>query len=63
MGDGEFKESFTYFSNFVTPPDPPLDVLICDEAHRLRDRSTNRSGSRRTGAASLRWTNSSTPRG
>ncbi|MEV4501945.1 DUF2075 domain-containing protein [Streptomyces klenkii] len=41
-GDREFKETFTYFSNFVTPPDPPLDVLICDEAHRLRDRSTNR---------------------
>src|SRR5690606_38969093 len=41
-GDREFKESFTYFSNFVTPPDPPLDVLICDEAHRLRERSTNR---------------------
>ncbi len=42
FGDREFKETFTYFSNFVTPPDPPLDVLICDEAHRLRDRSTNR---------------------
>lgn len=41
-GDREFKETFTYFSNFVTPPDPPLDMLICDEAHRLRDRSTNR---------------------
>ncbi|MFF3607075.1 DUF2075 domain-containing protein [Streptomyces sp. NPDC002463] len=41
-GDSEFRESFTYFSNFVTPPDPPLDVLICDEAHRLRDRSTSR---------------------
>ncbi|NNN33197.1 DUF2075 domain-containing protein [Streptomyces sp. S3(2020)] len=41
-GDREFKESFTYFSSFVTPPDPPLDVLICDEAHRLRDRSTSR---------------------
>ncbi|MER5224951.1 DUF2075 domain-containing protein [Streptomyces flaveus] len=38
----EFKESFAYFSHFVTPPDPPLDVLICDEAHRLRDRTTNR---------------------
>ncbi|MGC5562551.1 DNA/RNA helicase domain-containing protein [Streptomyces sp. FR-108] len=38
----QFKETFTYFSNFVTPPDPPPDVLICDEAHRLRDRSTNR---------------------
>lgn len=41
-GDREFRDSFTYFSSFVTPPDPPLDVLICDEAHRLRDRSTNR---------------------
>ncbi len=41
-GDREFRESFTYFSNFVKPPEPPLDVLICDEAHRLRDRSTNR---------------------
>ncbi|MCX5611692.1 DUF2075 domain-containing protein [Streptomyces sp. NBC_00047] len=41
-GDREFKESFVYFSNFVETPEPPLDVLICDEAHRLRDRSTNR---------------------
>ncbi|RPK56886.1 hypothetical protein EES43_23215 [Streptomyces sp. ADI96-02] len=41
-GDREFKESFTYFSNFVTPPEEPLDVLICDEAHRLRERSFNR---------------------
>ncbi|MDV5148965.1 DUF2075 domain-containing protein [Streptomyces sp. SBC-4] len=40
-GDREFRESFTYFRNFVTPPDPPLDVLICDEAHRLRDQSTS----------------------
>ncbi|MYQ39469.1 MULTISPECIES: DUF2075 domain-containing protein [unclassified Streptomyces] len=42
FGDREFKESFTYFSSFVTPPEKPLDVLICDEAHRLRDRSTSR---------------------
>ncbi|WP_210770931.1 DUF2075 domain-containing protein [Streptomyces albidus (ex Kaewkla and Franco 2022)] len=41
-GDRQFRESFTYFSQFVTPPDPPVDVLICDEAHRLRNRSTNR---------------------
>lgn len=41
-GDREFRETFTYFSSFVTPPDPLLDVLICDEAHRLRDRSTSR---------------------
>ncbi|GGR85635.1 ATPase AAA [Streptomyces rubiginosohelvolus] len=41
-GDRQFRETFTYFSSFVTPPDPLLDVLICDEAHRLRDRSTSR---------------------
>ncbi|TXS52737.1 DUF2075 domain-containing protein [Streptomyces sp. t39] len=41
-GDREFKETFTYFSNYVAPPEPPLDVLICDEAHRLREKSTNR---------------------
>ncbi|MEV5483629.1 MULTISPECIES: DUF2075 domain-containing protein [Streptomyces] len=41
-GDREFRETFTYFSSFVTTPDPPLDVLICDEAHRIRDRSTSR---------------------
>ncbi|MFD4577017.1 DUF2075 domain-containing protein [Streptomyces sp. NPDC058417] len=37
--DKEFRERFAYFSSFVTPPDPPLDVLICDEAHRLRERT------------------------
>ncbi|QCX79647.1 hypothetical protein C9F11_30280 [Streptomyces sp. YIM 121038] len=41
-GDRAFRETFTYFHSFVTPPEPPLDVLICDEAHRLRDRSTSR---------------------
>ncbi|WP_030766251.1 DUF2075 domain-containing protein [Streptomyces sp. NRRL F-2664] len=41
-GDKEFRETFTYFSNFVDTSAPPVDVLICDEAHRLRDRSTNR---------------------
>ncbi|WP_369201497.1 DNA/RNA helicase domain-containing protein [Streptomyces sp. PU-14G] len=40
-GNTEFKESFTYFSSYTTPPAEPLDVLLCDEAHRLRDRSTN----------------------
>ncbi|MGW7822382.1 DUF2075 domain-containing protein [Streptomyces puniciscabiei] len=39
--EAEFRERFAYFSSFVETPDPPLDVLICDEAHRLRDRSTN----------------------
>lgn len=35
-------DQFVYFHNFVEPPEPPLDLLICDEAHRLRERSTNR---------------------
>ncbi|MGA5321298.1 DNA/RNA helicase domain-containing protein [Streptomyces seoulensis] len=38
----EFRERFGYFNSFVHAPDPPLDVLICDEAHRLRDMSRNR---------------------
>ncbi|MFF0005567.1 DUF2075 domain-containing protein [Streptomyces tibetensis] len=37
--DTEFRKRFAYFSHFVTPPDPPLDVLLCDEAHRLRERT------------------------
>jgi DUF2075 family protein len=37
--DDDFKRRFAYFSHFVTPPNPPLDVLICDEAHRLRERT------------------------
>ncbi|MFE0911884.1 DUF2075 domain-containing protein [Streptomyces sp. NPDC058812] len=39
--ESEFRERFAYFSSFVNPPEPPLDVLICDEAHRLRDMSKN----------------------
>ncbi|MGV4982625.1 DUF2075 domain-containing protein [Streptomyces sp. NRAIS4] len=41
-GDGEFQDRFAFFSSFITPPQPPLDLLICDEAHRLRERSTSR---------------------
>ncbi|MGQ4389850.1 DNA/RNA helicase domain-containing protein [Streptomyces sp. SAS_270] len=41
-GDGEFQDRFVFFSSFITPPQPPLDLLICDEAHRLRERSTSR---------------------
>ncbi|MCF2525861.1 DUF2075 domain-containing protein [Yinghuangia soli] len=45
-GDTEFQRSFTYFSSFVTTPEPPLDVLLCDEAHRIRKFSTNWMGKR-----------------
>ena len=41
-GDGEFQDRFAFFSSFITAPQTPLDLLICDEAHRLRDRSTSR---------------------
>ncbi|MGI5454299.1 DNA/RNA helicase domain-containing protein [Streptomyces sp. CA-249302] len=41
-GDAEFQNRFAFFSSFITPPQPPLDLLICDEAHRLRNRSTSR---------------------
>ncbi|MCP3754101.1 DUF2075 domain-containing protein [Streptomyces sp. TBY4] len=34
------QEQLAYFMNFVEPPVPPLDLLICDEAHRLRAEST-----------------------
>lgn len=33
---------FRYFNNFMTTPYNALDVLICDEAHRIRYTSTNR---------------------
>ncbi|MEU7209927.1 DUF2075 domain-containing protein [Streptomyces sp. NPDC044989] len=39
--EAEFRERFTHFGAFVETPKPPLDVLICDEAHRLRDMSKN----------------------
>ncbi|MFI9054260.1 DUF2075 domain-containing protein [Streptomyces anulatus] len=42
--EAEFRERFAYFSSFVTPQDPPLDVLICDEAHRLRERTIDMYG-------------------
>ncbi|MCY0933411.1 DUF2075 domain-containing protein [Streptomyces sp. H34-S4] len=40
--DRAFKDQFAFFSSFIDPPVPRLDLLICDEAHRLRERSTNR---------------------
>ncbi|MFD8793114.1 DUF2075 domain-containing protein [Streptomyces vinaceus] len=33
------EDRLAYFLNFVEAPEPPLDLLICDEAHRLRARS------------------------
>ncbi|MFD7840709.1 DUF2075 domain-containing protein [Streptomyces sp. NPDC059761] len=33
------EDQLAYFLNFVDAPDPLLDLLICDEAHRLRAKS------------------------
>ncbi|WP_203614837.1 DUF2075 domain-containing protein [Streptomyces sp. SID13726] len=38
----EFKKRFGYFSDFVRPVEVALDVLICDEAHRIRERTEDR---------------------
>ncbi|MCY0924122.1 DUF2075 domain-containing protein [Streptomyces sp. H27-G5] len=39
--DRAFKDQFVFFSSYIEPPETRLDLLICDEAHRLRERSTN----------------------
>jgi len=33
---------FKYFNQFVDAEQNSLDVLICDEAHRIRETSANR---------------------
>ncbi|KOG25170.1 MULTISPECIES: DUF2075 domain-containing protein [Streptomyces] len=33
------KEQLAHFLSFVEPPTPALDLLICDEAHRVRELS------------------------
>ncbi|MFB6937767.1 DNA/RNA helicase domain-containing protein [Streptomyces chartreusis] len=47
----EVQELFKYFNSFVTAPKNSLSVLICDEAHRIRETSANRytRASHRTG--------------
>lgn len=41
-GSTELQGLFKYFRNFATLGENELDVLICDEAHRIREVSTNR---------------------
>ncbi|WP_055487741.1 DUF2075 domain-containing protein [Streptomyces sp. WMMB 322] len=47
----EVQELFKYFNSFMTTERNSLDVLICDEAHRIRQTSANRftPADRRTG--------------
>lgn len=51
----EVQELFKYFNSFMTAEKNTLDVLICDEAHRIRQTSANRftSAAHRTGRAQL----------
>ncbi|MEU5214379.1 DUF2075 domain-containing protein [Streptomyces sp. NPDC020742] len=38
----EVQELFKYFNSFMNTAENSLDVLICDEAHRIRETSANR---------------------
>ncbi|WP_433178621.1 DNA/RNA helicase domain-containing protein [Actinoallomurus sp. CA-150999] len=41
-GSSQTKNLFKYFNSFIDAPKNGLDVLICDEAHRIRAVSSNR---------------------
>ena len=51
----EVQDLFKYFNSFMAAERNSLDVLICDEAHRMRETSANRytSASNRTGKAQI----------
>ena len=51
----EVRDLFKYFNSFMTAERNGLDVLICDEAHRIRETSANRytRASNRTGKAQI----------
>ncbi|MBE3011976.1 DUF2075 domain-containing protein [Microbispora sp. NEAU-D428] len=54
-GSTRTKALFKYFNNFMTAKPNNLDVLICDEAHRIRETSANRftKAAERTGRSQL----------
>lgn len=54
-GSTRIKNLFRYFNSFTDAEQNGLDVLICDEAHRIRETSTNRftPAARRTGRSQL----------
>ncbi|CAM5564628.1 AAA+ ATPase domain-containing protein OS=Streptomyces glaucescens OX=1907 GN=SGLAU_32940 PE=4 SV=1 [Streptomyces glaucescens] len=49
------QDLFKYFNSFMTVEKNSLDVLICDEAHRIRETSANRytRAEHRTGKAQI----------
>lgn len=60
----EVQDLFKYFNSFMTAERNSLDVLICDEAHRMRETSANRyTPHGQIAPANRRSRNSSTPRG
>ena len=38
----QIQKLFSYFNSFMTADKNSLDVIICDEAHRIRETSANR---------------------
>lgn len=54
-GNTRIKNLFKYFNSFTDAVPNDADVLICDEAHRIRETSTNRftPAARRTGRSQL----------
>ncbi|MEV7601813.1 DUF2075 domain-containing protein [Kitasatospora sp. NPDC089797] len=51
----EVQDLFKYFNSFMTAERNGLDVLLCDEAHRIRETSANRytRAAQRTGKAQI----------
>jgi DUF2075 family protein len=55
-GSARLRNMFLYFNSFMTAERNGIDVLICDEAHRIRETSVNRftrSAQRRSARAQL----------
>nr|WP_225311930.1 DUF2075 domain-containing protein [Microbispora cellulosiformans] len=54
-GSTRIKNLFMYFNSFVDAEQNGIDVLICDEAHRIRETSTSRftPAAKRTGRSQL----------
>jgi hypothetical protein len=41
-GSGRLRELFKYFNSFMSAESNDIEVLVCDEAHRIRETSVNR---------------------
>lgn len=54
-GSTRIKNLFMYFNSFMDAEQNNLDILICDEAHRIRETSTNRftPSAKRTGRSQI----------